>query len=134
MNQKLPVLQRRTKANAGATVSLVMVALIVGFLSALIGCPTPLDPPFDPVDLQPPADVSRLIAGIGDETVVLSWNDPPDKDFNYVEITWFSNGPCQRYVPAGIGSCTEIGLTNDVEYLFTVKRIFDTSKNDVFTL
>ncbi|MCF6361756.1 MAG: polysaccharide lyase family 7 protein [Cyclobacteriaceae bacterium] len=74
-------------------------------------------------DTTPPGPVSNLVAVTGDSQVSLSWNNPSDLDFDYVNISY--NGGS---VTTSSENSTIVGLTNGNSYTFTVVA-FDGSGN-----
>ena len=75
-----------------------------------------------PIDIDPPGEVTNLLAKAGDGEVELSWSNPSDSDFNEIEITYEPGGGKQM-VSSNEESVTITGLTNDTEYTFTLKTI-----------
>ncbi|MDH5718438.1 MAG: SUMF1/EgtB/PvdO family nonheme iron enzyme, partial [Spirochaetia bacterium] len=76
-------------------------------------------------DVTPPADVTAVSANAADGQVTLSWLDPVDIDFDYVEITWSGGGTT---VAAGTQTYTATGLTNGTLYAFMMTTV-DTAGN-----
>jgi hypothetical protein len=76
-----------------------------------------------PVDTTPPESVSNLTASAGDQRVILSWDNPDDTDFDYVQIFYGTTN-----ISSFGTSKTITGLTNDQSYDFSVVA-FDTSGN-----
>jgi hypothetical protein len=98
-------------------VILLFSALCIWYLTS---CPSPVSSSFDS---QAPQDVANLIAGTGDETVILSWTDPADADLLCIEITWRPDGHVRQIVAPGIESYAIAALMNNIEYTFTVKAV-----------
>lgn len=83
-----------------------------------------------PLDTTPPAAVTNLKAQTGDGQATLRWTDPPDSDFNRVEITanpQTGSGQAMT-VDKGVQSRTLTGLTNGITYTFTIVAL-DTAGN-----
>ncbi|GHV75175.1 hypothetical protein AGMMS49940_24770 [Spirochaetia bacterium] len=69
------------------------------------------------------AEVSGLTATAGDGSVVLTWIDPADSDFDHVVIT-YTNGTAQSVdVDTEIETATITGLTNGTMYTFIVQTV-----------
>ena len=87
--------------------------------------------PKAPVDLTPPAEVTNLLMEAGDGLVKLSWLNPTDDDFSYVEISFSpsENNITQPIIRQGIkgktDSITLEGLRNGIEYVVTVISVDD---------
>ncbi|MGC8861789.1 MAG: hypothetical protein ACP5R5_03325 [Armatimonadota bacterium] len=82
-------------------------------------------------DTIPPQPVSGLAAAEGDGSVKLTWNNPPDPDFQgamvRVKVGSYPVGPTDGSLvgdylgsPGSSGSCTANGLTNGTTYYFAV--------------
>ncbi|WNJ19702.1 polysaccharide lyase family 7 protein [Pontibacter sp. G13] len=74
-------------------------------------------------DTTPPGNVSSLSANAGNGQVALSWNNPGDSDFSYVEVSYA--GGSQTTTGS---SLTITGLTNGTSYTFTAVA-YDASGN-----
>ncbi|GHV88104.1 hypothetical protein AGMMS50267_04640 [Spirochaetia bacterium] len=107
---------------------LKLTALIV-FIAALAftGCAKTTDGPDAPaLDITAPAEIAGLTAAAGDGRVILTWTDPKDKDFEYVEITFTpkKDGVDQPIeAEAGDETATIRGLTNETTYTFIIKTV-----------
>ena len=78
-----------------------------------------------PQDNIPPGEVTNLIATPGDSKVILEWNEPSDEDFAQIQITFEPANDLVQPIPLSPGFPTKEfqGLTNGVEYTFTVKAV-----------
>ena len=63
---------------------LATILLVVSFL--FVGCPQEVA-----IDTTAPADVTELRAETANDTVILTWTNPSDKDFNGVQIEMSCN-------------------------------------------
>jgi uncharacterized Fe-S center protein len=81
----------------------------------------------NPDDHTPPAEVTGVNGTPGNGRVTLTWTDPPDTDFNKVEITCT---PGNATVEVGKGAQTAVigNLDNGTAYSFSLKTI-DVSGN-----
>jgi len=78
-------------------------------------------PPPPPPDVTPPANVRALTAKTGDRTITLTWKNPPDPDFDHVEVESFYSGPAASVAYRGSEtSFTASGLKNGISYRFVV--------------
>jgi hypothetical protein len=77
-------------------------------------------------DSTPPAEVTALTATGQDAQVLLTWTDPPDADFSFVEIS--GAGFTTVNIGAGAQTATITGLTNGTLYSFLIST-FDTNSN-----
>jgi hypothetical protein len=76
------------------------------------------------IDNTPPDEITYPNANSGDKEIVLLWKDPANTDFNHVEITHNQTGGIAIVsVEKGIETYAYDNLTNDVEYIFTVKTV-----------
>ena len=101
--------------------------LLAAFL-LLASCenPTQQPPVTTPQDTKAPADVSLLSVVPGNESLSLSWTNPEDSDFSYVEIT--APGSTSIQVLKGNSTAIITDLTSWIPYSYTVKS-FDSSGN-----
>ena len=83
----------------------------------------------DPDDNTPPAEISGLSGTVGNTQVTLHWTDPTDADFTNVSITYVPGGTAAVNVGKGAQTAVISGLTNDTEYVFTLKTV-DASGNE----
>lgn len=77
-------------------------------------------------DRTPPRDVRSLGATAGDRSVTLTWNDPPDTDFDHVDVFRSTVGPGSveaRIYTGGTKKLIDRGLTNDTTYQYVVVAI-----------
>jgi chitodextrinase len=83
------------------------------------------EPPAPPApDTSPPAEVSAFAGTAGDGEVTLAWIDPPDADFDHIEIAFTpEEGEQPRKINKGKGTVTITGLANQTAYTFTVKTV-----------
>jgi hypothetical protein len=73
-------------------------------------------------------DVQNITANAGNGQVVLSWTNPADSKFDHAEITWVPDGNVAQTVANGFQKYTATGLTNDIEYTFTIRTVSNTGK------
>lgn len=80
------------------------------------------------LDVKPTANVTDLTAKCtASQTIKLNWKNPTDADFAKVVITYGSGGKVTVLKSAATNNETEIsGLTNGVQYTFTVKAYDET--------
>lgn len=80
------------------------------------------------LDVKPTANVTDLTAKCtASQTIKLNWKNPTDADFAKVVITYGSDGKVTVLKSAATNNETEIsGLTNGVQYTFTVKAYDET--------
>lgn len=90
------------------------------------GCANPTTPAAAAKDTTAPAEVTALVATVGNAQATLSWTAPPDSDFASVEIS--ASGIPTSAVPKGTTSKAITSLTNGIEYTFMVRTV-DTSGN-----
>ena len=84
-------------------------------------------------DVDAPAEVGSPAASPGVQSVTLTWTDPADTDFSYVEITHDStNGTVPSIVVAGVQTATIYGLAI-VETTFAIKTVDETGNASVGT-
>jgi hypothetical protein len=82
-----------------------------------------------PPDITPPGAVTGLNAAPGNTHIVLTWTNPPDSDFDRVEITIEpAVGTMPISVAGGLETCDVKGLENGTPYTFTVVSV-DTAGN-----
>ena len=91
------------------------------------GPPTGSPPTSVAPDRIPPGDVRSLQATAGDRSVTLTWDDPPDTDFNHVEVFRSTVGPggsLETSIYTGrTRKLLDRGLTNDTTYQYVVVAI-----------
>lgn len=71
-------------------------------------------------EYDPPDEVSNIEIINTDTKVILSWNDPADSIFDYVEITYLSE---VIEVESGVETFEIAGLINDSSYYFTLRTV-----------
>lgn len=113
----------------------IQVSLML-FLSALIilSCGKTVD---TPQDNTPPGEVTNVIATSGDSKVTLEWDEPSDEDFAQIQITFEPVNSLVQPIPLSPGFPTKEfqGLTNGVEYTFTIKAVdINANKSDGITV
>lgn len=75
-----------------------------------------------PIDVLAPGEVTNLLADAGDGQVELTWTNPTDADFKEIILSYEPGGGNQ--VIANTETSVIItGLTNDTEYVFTLKTV-----------
>ncbi len=77
-------------------------------------------------DLTPPRDVRSLEAMAGDRSVTLTWDDPPDTDFNHVDVfrSTIGTGTVEARIYSGhTKRLIDRGLTNDTTYQYVVVAV-----------
>ena len=92
-----------------------IIALTVLFF-LIIGC----DKTYISDDPDPPPEVFGLEFINGDSKVFITWNDPTNTNFDYVEITYLSE---VIEVESGVETCEISGLTNDSTYYITLRTV-----------
>ena len=85
-----------------------------------------------PVDTIAPAAVTNLVATAKESRVLLTWTDAADTDIYGYEVSYSGTSAINRAIkaldktsmiaPHGAGGCYVSGLSNGIEYTFTVKR------------
>jgi uncharacterized repeat protein (TIGR02543 family) len=101
-----------------------LTILLFPFL-LFLGC----EQPKDLQDVIPPGDISNLEIITGDSEVTLSWANPSDNDFHYVEIWYGENDNLQLFNGEVESEGTLISsLNNGKTYSFLIKS-FDTNGN-----
>ena len=91
-----------------------------------------------PVDTIAPAAVTNLVATAKESRVLLTWTDAADTDIYGYEVSYSGTSAINRAIkaldktsmiaPHGAGGCYVSGLSNGIEYTFTVKTV-DTNGN-----
>ncbi len=71
----------------------------------------------------PPAQVMVTNVTEDNGQVTVQWTDPPDADFDHVEIYWTPNGTGSHSVNAGVQTFTANGLTNGTEYTLYIVSV-----------
>ncbi|HSC72959.1 MAG TPA: HYR domain-containing protein [Gaiellaceae bacterium] len=78
-------------------------------------------------DRTPPGDVRALEATAGDRSVTLTWSNPPDTDYNHVEVFRSVVGPggsLETSIYSGrTKKLVDRGLTNDTTYQYVVVAV-----------
>jgi hypothetical protein len=78
------------------------------------------------IDTIPPANPSFLIATTGNTQVNLSWTNPSDTEYSFIEISWTPTGgiPARSMtVPRPMTSQIIADLVNGMSYTFTIKAV-----------
>ena len=104
---------------AGMNFKLVSLALI-SFL-VIAGCSKKNDSITGPSLSTLPSDITELQIVMADSSVTLSWVNPPDSEYNYLEITFTPvvAGISQPVIVSkGLSIKTISGLTNGAQYTF----------------
>ncbi len=99
-----------------------------GNKSAGVFCRPTIPVAVNPDDTIPPAEVSEVLATVGDAQILLTWIDPHDTDFNKVEITSDTASDFLIEVGRGVQRATISSLNNDEAYFFTLHSV-DNSGN-----
>ena len=83
----------------------------------------------DTVDTTAPARVALTVApGTTNESIIVTWTDPPDTDFSHIVLTWSLSGSSQtpagspRQINAGVETATITGLGSGT-YTFTAVSV-----------
>ena len=77
------------------------------------------------VDVTAPNEVTNLVATPGDSKVTIEWEEPDNVDFAQIQITFTPETDLVQPISLseGFSSKEFSGLTNGVEYTFTVKTV-----------
>lgn len=115
---------RDAAGNTASAVSAITVApLPPGSGSGGAGSPSAPAAP----DRIPPGDVRNLAATPADRSVTLTWSDPPDSDFNHVDVFRASVRPGgsneQRIFSGRTRKLVDRGLINDTTYQYVVVAV-----------
>lgn len=86
---------------------------------------------FSEPDTEPPAEVQNIVAVAKDSLIILSWIEPSNSDFEYVEVT--VTGSDIKKVEIGYTTLPVNGLTNGTEYTFTLRTVDDKDNKSVGT-
>jgi hypothetical protein len=103
-----------------------IVAFMLTFGLIITGCGGGINDVDD--DTTSPGPVTNITTIGGNEKITLSWTEPSDTDFDSVEITYKPDGSSPITVKKGTVAKEITGLTNDTDYIFTVKSV-DASGN-----
>ncbi|MCL1837366.1 MAG: fibronectin type III domain-containing protein, partial [Treponema sp.] len=82
--------------------------------------------PLDDVGLfipDHPTSAESIVGRAKDGQVTLVWTDPNDPELSHMEVVYSPGGEFPVYVPKGVQTYTYTGLSDDIEYEFTVYAV-----------
>jgi len=79
------------------------------------------------IDKTPPSliQITAVTADPVSNKITINWTDPPESDFNHVNVTWIPNGTTVIPVNKGAGTFTATGLNQNTDYTFSFKSVDD---------